>query len=209
MVCLPELKQRLSFSRSHRLASRPSHPRTAGKSTLSRLLARKSSVEDGSLMLSVDESQIGWVSTELHMQLAQSGISTRNVLAGHDNPPASQIEFGEKVASWLNVDPVLLSRPFSCLSQGEQKMVLVARAIAGRPKLLIVDEPMQGLDSHNRRRVLGLIELICRATDASLVYITHHMEELLPCVTHVLHLQGGRDVFQGELADYEPESIIA
>ena len=182
---------------------------TAGKSTLSRLLARKSSVEDRSLMLSVDESQIGWVSTELHMQLAQSGISTRNVLAGYENPSASQIEFGEKVASWLNVDPVLLSRPFSCLSQGEQKMVLIARAIAGRPKLLIVDEPMQGLDSHHRRRVLGLIELICRATDVSLVYITHHMEELLPCVTHVLHLREGRDVFQGELADYEPESIIA
>ena len=87
-------------------------------------------------------------------------------------------------------------------------MVLVARAIAGRPSLLIVDEPMQGLDSHNRRRVLGLIELICRATDVSLVYITHHMEELLPCVTHVLHLREGRDVFQGELAGYEPESII-
>ena len=143
------------------------------------------------------------------MQLAQSGISTRNVLAGYENPCASQIEFGEKVSSWLNIDPVLLSRPFSCLSQGEQKMVLIARAIAGRPKLLIADEPMQGLDSHNRRRDLGLIELICRSTDVSLVYITHRMEELLPCVTHVLHLREGRDVFQGKLADYESESIIA
>ena len=142
------------------------------------------------------------------MQLAPSDISTRNILAGGEDPSVLQIEVSEQVASWLNIDPVLLSRPFSCLSQGEQKMVLVARAIAGRPSLLIVDEPMQGLDSHNRRRVLGLIELICRATDVSLVYITHHMEELLPCVTHVLHLREGRDVFQGELAGYEPESII-
>lgn len=172
-------------------------------------MARKSIVDDGSLSLSVPDSDIGWVSTELHMQLSRSDCSTRNVLAGSEDPSALQMELGEQVASWLNIDPVLLSRPFSSLSQGEQKMVLVARAIARQPRLLIVDEPMQGLDFHNRRRVLGLIELICRATDSSLVYITHHMEELLPCVTHVLHLREGRDVYQGELANYDPESIVS
>ena len=184
-------------------------PHTAGKSTLSKLLARKSSVEDGSLSLSVEESNIGWVSTESHMQLALSNICTRDVLAGNNDSSELQIEIGEQVASWLNIDPVLLSRPFSCLSQGEQKMVLIARAIAVQPRLLIVDEPMQGLDSHNRRKVLGLIELICQATDTSLVYITHHMEELLPCITHVMHLQEGRGMYQGELAAYEPESIVS
>ena len=141
------------------------------------------------------------------MQLALSNICTRDVLAGNDEPSELQIEIGEQVASWLNID--LLSRPFSCLSQGEQKMVLIARAIAVQPRLLIVDEPMQGLDSHNRRKVLGLVELICQATDTSLVYITHHMEELLPCITHVMHLQEGRGMYQGELAAYEPESIVS
>lgn len=143
------------------------------------------------------------------MQLALSNVSTRDVLAGSSDPTALKLQIGEQVASWLNIDPVLLSRPFSCLSQGEQKMVLIVRAVAAQPRLLIVDEPMQGLDSHNRRKVLGLIELICRATDMSLVYITHHMEELLPSITHVMHLREGRDVYQGELTAYEPESIVS
>lgn len=183
-----------------------------GKSTLSRVLVEGSNdIDEGSLSVSVDDSEIGWVSTELHMTLTSSSCSTRDVLMGLDakgnnafvEPSSSYI--AEIVSSWLRIDDTLLSRPFSHLSQGEQKMILIARAIASRPRLLIVDEPMQGLDWHNRRRALGLIERVCQATDTSMVYITHHLEELLPCVTHVLHLREGRAVYQGDIHSYDPE----
>ena len=145
------------------------------------------------------------------MTLARSSFSTREVLMGvgaeGHSPLAepSPSDVCEMLASWLKIGDKLLPRPFAQLSQGEQKLILIARSIASRPRLLILDEPMQGLDWHNRRRALGLIERVCRATDISLVYITHHLEELLPCVTHVLHLREGLALYQGDLDSYDPE----
>ncbi len=85
----------------------------------------------------------------------------------------------------------LFRRPFSTLSQGEQKLLLLSSAIAQRPLLLVLDEPCQGLDLWNRGRLLGLLERICRVTDMSLLYVTHHEEELIPSIGHRLCLEDG------------------
>ncbi|KAL7530317.1 hypothetical protein ACHAXR_004502, partial [Thalassiosira sp. AJA248-18] len=85
-----------------------------------------------------------------------------------------------------------LSRQFYTLSQGEQKLLLVASAIAQRPYLLVLDEPCQGLDLWNRGHLLGLVERICRMTDMSLLYVTHHEEELIPSIGHCLCLDDGK-----------------
>lgn len=112
------------------------------------------------------------------------------------------------VAKWLFIDnESLLSRPFSQLSQGEQKLTLIAAALAARSPLLVLDEPSQALDQVHRRRLLALVERICQATDMNLVYVTHHMDEVLPSVTHVLHLKDGRDVYQGIRDDYDPNNL--
>jgi ABC-type molybdenum transport system ATPase subunit/photorepair protein PhrA len=111
------------------------------------------------------------------------------------------------VAKWLGLHEQHLSRPFAELSQGEQKLVLIGSAIAKLPKLLIIDEPLQGLDLFHRRRVLGLIESICRSTDVSLIYVTHHLEELIPSVSHVLHLDEGKSVYNGEIEPYDPGAV--
>ena len=73
--------------------------------------------------------------------------------------------------------------------------------------LLILDEPCQGLDLVHRRRVLSLVERVCSHTDTSLVYVTHYYEEVLPCVTHVLHLQDGEAIFCGDRAAYEESAL--
>ena len=99
--------------------------------------------------------------------------------------------------------PHLLARPFATLSQGEQKRVLIGAALAKRPALLVLDEPMQGLDADSRSLVLRLVERVCSHTSTSLVYTTHHYEEVLPCVTHVMHLKGGVATFCGDRATYE------
>jgi molybdate transport system ATP-binding protein len=188
----------------------------AGKSTLSRLLAMSEGgldgghldvnvdsvmgvVEDGSL----SRSGVGWVSTERHMKTSKSHRSAREFL--NSNGAAPQ-EVTTAVAGWMQIDESLLQRPFYQLSQGQQKMILLASAIASRPLLLVLDEPVQGLDLLARQRLLGLVERICQATNLSLVYITHHLEELIPSVTHVIHLAEGRDVYQGSKVGYNPEA---
>lgn len=70
-------------------------------------------------------------------------------------------------------------------------MALLARALVKSPVLLILDEPCQGLDPENRRRLLSLIEAVGRHTPTHLLYVTHHPEEIPACTTHILRLVRG------------------
>jgi molybdate transport system ATP-binding protein len=190
----------------------------SGKSTLSRLVVQQHQHPDGKGAsptepdgsVHVRVQSIGWVSTERHMSMAQSQLASMQVLLGAheqkklDDTSVVDAEIGKTVASWLNLDQKVLGRPFANLSQGEQKLVLIGNAIAQRPSLLIIDEPLQGLDLKNRRLVLGLVERICSSTRTSLMYMTHHFEEIVPSITHVLHLKEGRSVFNDRLELYDP-----
>ena len=197
----------------------------AGKSTLSKLLARADAVEQGAcgdlsvlgMRLGAQppasaaspaampmRSGVGWVSTELHLSVARSARRASDVLNG-DRASAAAADL---VAQWLGLDADLLERPFNHLSQGEQKLVLLGAALASEPLVLVLDEPMQGLDTTNRSRVLKLVESVCRAGGTTLVYITHHYEEVLPSVTHVMHLSGGDAVFIGPRAAYEESGLL-
>ena len=70
--------------------------------------------------------------------------------------------------------------PLHQLSFGEQRLVLICRAMIKQPALLILDEPCQGLDEANRHLVLGFIELLAKQKNTSLLYVTHHQSDLLP-----------------------------
>lgn len=183
----------------------------AGKSTLSRFLAKpkeRHAVDDGILNVALENESVGWVSTEKHLSLSQLSKTALDILIDSESSAEVTPDIGETVAGWLGLGKHQLSRPFRELSQGEQKLVLLARAISKRPKLLIIDEPLQGLDLYHRRRVLGLVERICQATDTSLIYVTHHMEELIPSVSHVLHLKEGKAVYNGLLSSYDPDKVL-
>jgi molybdate transport system ATP-binding protein len=164
----------------------------AGKSSLSRLLARDEDHNTTGTLNVPGREHNGWCSTELHMQLGKSDGQVSDFL------PASS-----PVGEWLCVDH-LMDRKFAFLSQGQQKMVLIAASIAKRPNLLVLDEPLQGLDLINRLKVLQLVDRICSVTDMSLVYITHHLEELVPSITHILHLKNGRATYNGTRDRYDP-----
>jgi len=84
-------------------------------------------------------------------------------------------------------------RPFDQLSHGEQRMVLLTRAMVKSPDLLIMDEPCQGLDPANRMRLLDLIERIGSRTPTVVIYVTHYPEETLPCITHIFEFKKNVD----------------
>ena len=80
-------------------------------------------------------------------------------------------------------------RPFLKLSSGQQRLALLARAFVKDPELLVLDEPLHGLDDGNRQRVKDIIETFCRRKNKTLIMVTHYMEELPPCIDHTLTLE--------------------
>jgi iron complex transport system ATP-binding protein len=93
-------------------------------------------------------------------------------------------------------------RPFGLLSEGERQQVLLARALMGRPELILMDEPAAGLDLGARERLLA--RLAALATDPAtppLVLVTHHLEEIPPGVTHAALLRRARLVAAGPVDD--------
>ncbi|MBI3878996.1 MAG: ABC transporter ATP-binding protein [Verrucomicrobia bacterium] len=94
----------------------------------------------------------------------------------------------------------LAARPWSVLSQGERQRVLIGRALMAKPSLLILDEPCAGLDPVARENFLGFLERLARRRAApTLVFVTHHVEEITPVFTHALLLRAGRVVAGGPL----------
>jgi len=87
----------------------------------------------------------------------------------------------------------LAARPWRVLSQGERQRILIGRALMARPRLLILDEPCAGLDPVAREHFLQFIQRLGRQRNSpALIFVTHHVEEIMPIFSHVLLLKSGR-----------------
>jgi molybdate transport system ATP-binding protein len=82
----------------------------------------------------------------------------------------------------------LRTRPLATLSYGQQRLALIARAMVKKPALLILDEPCQGLDPVQRRRMITAIDQIGRSRSTQIIYVSHHAHEIPACITHHLSL---------------------
>jgi len=93
-----------------------------------------------------------------------------------------------------------IGKTFSELSQGERQKVAIARAMMAKPKLLVLDEPCEGLDIASRESFLdGLAPLLSRKDGPSFVEVTHRTEDVPPGFTHALLLSEGRVVASGKI----------
>jgi len=96
----------------------------------------------------------------------------------------------------------LADRTFGTLSDGEQKRVLIARAVMTDPELLLLDEPAASLDLGSREELVALLGGYARSEEApAIVMVTHHVEEIPIGFTHALLLGNGGIVAQGPLAE--------
>ncbi len=134
--------------------------------------------------------RIGYVSPEMHRAYLKDLPSIEIVASGlHDSiglykrPRPEQMEVCKE---WMLVFGIeeLAERTFLTLSSGEQRLVLLARAFVKDPELLILDEPLHGLDTQRREQVRGIIDQFCIRPEKTLIMVTHYPEELPSCITH-------------------------
>lgn len=144
------------------------------------------------------KKHIGYVSPEMHRAYLKNLPAIDIVASGlHDSiglyqrPKSSQMSVCEWWMDVFGIAP-LKDKPFLQLSSGEQRLALLARAFVKDPELLILDEPLHGLDTYNRRRVKKVIEAFCRRRDKTMIMVTHYEEELPNVINHRLHLQRHR-----------------
>ena len=95
----------------------------------------------------------------------------------------------------------LLNRSTATLSGGETKRVAMARAIAAQPSLLILDEPMNGLDPKARGSILPMIKALGHASGVPILMITHHIEDMLRVADHAVLMQPREVIASGSLEE--------
>ena len=141
------------------------------------------------------KKHIGYVSPEMHrsykrnlpaIRIVASGLMDSIGLYAVPNP-----QDYDKCRWWLDMFGIghLADKPFLQLSSGEQRLVLLARAFVKDPQLLILDEPLHGLDLWNRRLTKDIIETFCQRRGKTLIMVTHYQEELPNVITNNLFLK--------------------
>lgn len=137
---------------------------------------------------------IGWVSPELHLHFTDSVTCFEVVASGlydaiglFERPSSRQ---RAAVRRWLVRFHLLecASEPLFALSAGLQRMVLLARALVKCPRLLILDEPCQGLDSAHRRFFVNTVDGLIRSRATTVIYVTHRPDEIPPSINRVFRL---------------------
>lgn len=154
---------------------------------------------------------IGYVSSSLHLDY-RPRVSIRVVILSgfydtiglYQTPTQNQKTLTQQWLELLGIDRYQADRPFHDQSWGQQRLILIVRALVKHPRLLILDEPLQGLDALNRQLVKRFISQLIAKGSTQLLFVSHHAEDAPDCISHRLsfvpHPQGGY-VYQRSVLD--------
>jgi molybdate transport system ATP-binding protein len=142
---------------------------------------------------------IGYVSSSLHLDY-RVNVSVKTVLlSGYFDSigvyQATSDKQTKLADEWLKLLGLQAQadKTFQSLSWGQQRLVLIARALVKHPTLLILDEPLQGLDHLNRELVKRWIDRLISEGHTQLLFVSHHAEDAPKCITHRLTFVRGFD----------------
>ncbi|MDB5161017.1 MAG: transporter related [Candidatus Saccharibacteria bacterium] len=190
-------------------------PNGAGKTTLFRLLLGFIGPKQGELKLFNDrpkrgDARIGYVpqrrpidsETRLEaLELVRLGLN--GTRWGFSSPNEASKERKAALDALKVVDALELAhRPLGSLSGGELQRVFLAQAVIGKPKLLLLDEPLANLDIRREGEFIKLISQIAKRRNIAVLLIAHDINPLLPAVDRIIYIANGK------IASGEPDKLI-
>ncbi len=157
------------------------------------------------------KQKIGFVSPELHLYFMrqtkltghhfsmQHSLDCLSVVVSGFNEEigfssANSIHQTNMAKQWLEALNLsyLIKKQFAEISLGEQRMLLLVRALIKNPPLLILDEPCQGVDYEYTQRFTHLLDVIAEKLNTTMIYVTHAADEVPSCITHKIELKNGK-----------------
>ena len=141
------------------------------------------------------KKHIGYVSPEMHRAYNRDMPAIRIVASGLKDSVGLYVKPSEKdyeiCRTWMKIFGIedLAEKTFLKLSSGEQRMILLARAFVKDPELLILDEPLHGLDCERGEKVKEIIDTFCARQNKTLIMVTHYEENLPRCITDHIYLK--------------------
>ena len=186
-------------------------PNGAGKTTLVRAIigtlpATRGKIEVLGLPPGQAGRQIGYM-PQGHGGFDASALSARALVAAACDGERWGIPWTSR-ASRQEIERVLevteaasyAGRPFAVLSGGERQRVMLAQALLGNPKILVLDEPLASLDPRNQALLIDCVARVKRLTHTTILFVAHDMNPLMRVMDRVLYLAGGKGVL-GRLDD--------
>ena len=137
------------------------------------------------------KKHIGYVSSSLHLDYRVSTTVRNVILSGYFDSIGIYQAVSDRqqklVQQWLDIlgiDKRTADAPFHSLSWGQQRLALIVRALVKHPTLLILDEPLQGLDPLNRQLIRRFVDVLISEGETQLLFVSHHAEDAPACITH-------------------------
>ena len=198
----------------------------SGKTSLLKLITAEYWTSQGSMEvlgnqfggtdISNIRTKIGIVGSFIAERLSPHMLAEKIVLTGKYKSSILYTEYGEKELEEARQMLIsiggehLLGRIYASLSQGEKQLLLIARSLMESPEILILDEATSGLDLFAREKLVTQIEQITSLPNApTIIYVTHHAEEITRSFTHVLLLKKGQIIAEGPKNEVLTETILS
>lgn len=186
----------------------------SGKSTLIKGLLGLKAPESGSIRYlgGLQSTEIGYLPQQTEAQRDFPASVEEVVLSGCLNGLGRRFRCGkaDRERAMLNMERMgiddIRNASYQELSGGQQQRVLLARALCATKKLLLLDEPVTGLDPIATGEMYNLIKLVNLCDNISVIMVSHDIHEAVRYATHILHL-GHKQLFFGSAAEYKESSL--
>lgn len=186
----------------------------SGKSTLMRTILKLQSPISGRILIGdgLKQNEIGYLPQQTAVQRDFPASVYEIVLTGCLNKCGLRPFYNkkEKALAMENMEKMgiapLAKRCYRELSGGQQQRVLLARALCATSKMLLLDEPVSGLDPKATAEMYELIEKLNREDEITVIMISHDIEAAVKYASHILHISHG-PMFFGKTADYLTSNV--
>lgn len=186
----------------------------SGKSTLIKGLLGLKAPDSGSISFveGLQSREIGYLPQQTQLQRDFPASVYEVVLSGCLNGLGHRLHYNknDRERAMMNMERMgiedIKDSSYQQLSGGQQQRVLLARALCATRKLILLDEPVTGLDPIASGELYNLIKLVNLCDGITVIMVSHDIHEAVRYATHILHL-GHSQLFFGSAGEYKESSL--